>query len=179
MTKRNPEEGSAFSMRESGQQPAENKLLLLYAISEKGHVSEIELSDFVLFHGYMDYFVMQTMLKELETSELITNDHGDCRLTESGRGVLETFIARIPNSIRCEIRDYAKTSVYSKASMLEADCRVTAEGDHFKVECLIIDYDKVRFTLTKEVKTEAECWQIKNRWLTRGMTIYRSLIASL
>ena len=50
-----------------------NKLILLYILREKGCIARSELSDFVLYHKYMDYFALDQYLMELEDSGLITS----------------------------------------------------------------------------------------------------------
>ena len=93
-------------------QLSENKLILMYVIREKENIQASDLSDYVLFRGYMDYFSMQNYIAELCEAglvlEVIKDDLRYYTLHPQGEEVVELFKARIPHSIREEIREYAE-----------------------------------------------------------------------
>ena len=162
------------------QQLTENKLILLYVLQQKETISSIELSDYIIFKGYMDYFSMQQLLAELEESELVMKGPNDqYRLSSAGREVVETFRSRIPNSIRDEITEYARTSAFRRSSMLEADTTIQPVEKGYQVRLGIRDYDHDVLALTLSADTEEEAFAIRNRWQKSGMTIYRHLISEL
>ena len=163
-------------------QLTENKLVLLYTIQQKEKVSAIELSDFIVFKGYMDYFTMQELLFQLENAELVDQEDHVYALTEQGNEVVSTFRSRIPNSVRDEIAEYAKSSLYGRSSMLEAQVEIMQpkpSSTTFEVQCSIRDYDRDVFSLSISVDTEAEAYAVRNRWQQRGLIIYRQLISEL
>ena len=160
-------------------QITENKLILLYILQEKGTVSSIELSDFIVFKGYMDYFSMQELLSDLEKSELIHEEQGVLSLTEAGSSVVSTFRYRIPNSIRGDIQEYAQVSRYGRSSMLEARSEIQPSGERFQVISSVWDYDQEVFRLVVVTDTEEEAYAVRNRWQQNGMRIYRSIIGDL
>ncbi len=160
-------------------QLTENKLILLYILQQKDTVSAIELSDFIVFKGYMDYFTMQELLEELLYAELILDLNGSYTLTPMGEEVVTTFRYRIPNSIRDEINEYARTSTYRRSSMLEADCDMTQTEQGYTLNCLIRDYDHIVFSLNIQAPTEEKAFAVRNHWMQRGLTIYRNLISEL
>ena len=43
-----------------------NKLIVLYLIQKKGDMTRIDLFDYILFKGYMDYFTLQQYVNELD-----------------------------------------------------------------------------------------------------------------
>lgn len=157
----------------------ENKLILLYTIREKKEVSRIELSDFIIFKAYMDYFTLQDLLAELTEAELISCENEICSITEAGEQVLEAFYTRIPNSIRTDISEYARTSAYRRSSMLGIESEIKENGGRYDILCLVKDYDRVIFSLHLEASSEESAYAIRNNWLKRGTMIYRSLINDL
>ena len=60
-------------------QLSENKLILMYIIREKENIQGSDLSDFVLFRGYMDYFSMQNYIAELCDAGLVLEVNQDGR----------------------------------------------------------------------------------------------------
>ncbi len=166
-------------MNTPDQQLTENKLTILYILQQKDTVSSIELSDFIVFKGYMDYFTMQELIEELLYAELILDMDGSYTLTPMGDEVVTTFRYRIPNSIRDEINEYARTSAYRRSSMLEADCEINKTEQGYDLNCIIRDYDHVVFSLSIHAPDEEKAYAVRNRWQQRGLTIFRNLISEL
>ena len=54
-----------------------NKLIVLYLIQEKGDMTRIDLFDYILFKGYMDYFTLQQYVNELAEAKLICEQKDD------------------------------------------------------------------------------------------------------
>lgn len=158
-----------------------NKLIILYIVQQKESISSIELSDFVIFRGYMDYFTLQQYLEELSESGLLLEDASSYSITATGIDVIDTFRSRIPLSVRETIDEFVKTSRVGRSSMLEIDVIITPPLGHgnYIVECLVRDYDQTPFTFKTQVATEAEAYMIRNNWLQKGMSIYRNLISDL
>ena len=161
-------------------QLSQNKLILLYLIREKENITPAELSDYVLFRGYMDYFSMENYITELLESELILrlklNDKVYYTLHPQGEEVVELFRARIPHSIREDIRAYAQNSFLHRSPLLETDVKIEPEQDTYMVICRIVDYDQNVLEARVSADTEEAARQIRNDWRQKGMAIYWNLL---
>lgn len=165
-------------------QLSENKLILLYVIREKENIKATDLSDFVLFRGYMDYFSMQNYIAELCESRLIAEMTMDemlyYTLLPQGEEVVELFRARIPHSIREEIRNYAKNSCLEDSPLMEVDAKIEKLGeDRFEVRCQVRDYDRPVLDFIKIAIDEEAAYHIRNQWLQKGMSVYWNLLKEL
>ena len=157
-----------------------NKLIILYIIQQKGSIASIELSDFVIFQGFMDYFTLQQYLEELTETGLLIEEASSYSLTETCVDVIDTFRSRIPHSVRETIDEFVKTSKVGRSSMLELDVRITPNfNGSYTVECIVRDYDQTPFSFRTQVASESDAYTIRNNWLQKGMSIYRNLISDL
>lgn len=165
-------------------QLSENKLILMYIIREKENIKVSDLSDYVLFRGYMDYFSMQNYLAELCDSNLVLEVMKDgvryYTLHPQGEEVVELFKARIPHSIREEIRDYAKNSCLDDSPLIEVDAKIEKVAEErYEVRCLVRDYDRTVLDFIKTAPDEQAAYQIRNQWLQKGMNVYWNLLKEL
>ena len=165
-------------------QLSENKLILMYIIREKENIKVSDLSDYVLFRGYMDYFSMQNYLAELCDSNLVLEVRKDgvryYTLHPQGEEVVELFKARIPHSIREEIRDYAKNSCLDDSPLIEVDAKIEKVAEErYEVRCLVRDYDRTVLDFIKTAPDEQAAYQIRNQWLQKGMNVYWNLLKEL
>ena len=165
-------------------QLSQNKLILLYLIREKENITPAELSDFVLFRGYMDYFTMQNYIAELLEAGLIVslsaNDRAYYTLHPQGEEVVELFRARIPHSIREEIRDYAQNSFLHGSPLLEVEAKIEKQAEEkYAVRCLIKDYDQTVMDVLLMAGSQEEAYQIRNNWQKKGMSVYWNLLREL
>lgn len=161
-----------------------NKLILLYILREKGCIARSELSDFVLYHKYMDYFALDQYLMELEDSGLITSSDENHRITysitRSGYETLNLFQLRIPHSLRREILEYAELDALERPSTMGLDVSLQQDTDgRYTVTCYVRDYDTHLFELVFHASTQEEAAHIRSCWLQRGLLLYRNLIRAL
>lgn len=166
------------------QQLSENKLILLYIIREKENIKATDLSDFVLFRDYMDYFSMQNYIAELCEGNLIVEmmvqETLYYTLHPQGEEVVELFRARIPHSIREEIRDYAKNSCLEDSPLMEVDAKINQLGEgRYEVCCQVRDYDRLVLDFIKTAMDEEAAYRIRNQWLQKGMSVYWNLLKEL
>lgn len=161
-------------------QLSENKLILLYLIREKENITSAELSDYILFRGYMDYFTMENYITELIESKLVLrlkmNDKIYYTLYPQGEEVVELFRARIPHSIREDIRAYAQNSFLHRSPLLEAEARIEPDQGAYLVTCQILDYDQNVLEARISAGSEEEARLIRNAWRQKGMSIYWNLL---
>lgn len=154
-----------------------NKLTLLYIIQQKPGIEIIELSDFVLFRGYMDYFTLQQCLDELGEAALFYTENNGCHVTQSGHDLIDAFRSRIPHSIRERIQEFVMTSEVDPTPTLEVDCEIQkTSSDQYEVRCLIRDYMKTPFCYTLTVEDEQEAFTIRNNWYRKGISIYHNFL---
>jgi hypothetical protein len=89
---------------------AEQKLLLLYALSELGPSTDLQLLQFMVELGLMDYIELRLAICELvDAEQLKTKDHplGTLyQITVKGREALEMF----ENRVRASSRDLVKNN---------------------------------------------------------------------
>ncbi len=165
-------------------QLSENKLILMYVIREKENIQASDLSDYVLFRGYMDYFSMQNYIAELCEAglvlEVIKDELRYYTLHPQGEEVVELFKARIPHSIREEIREYAENSCVDGSPLMEVDAKIEKiEEERYEVRCLVRDYDRTVLDFIRTVADEQAAYQIRNQWLKKGMSVYWNLLKEL
>lgn len=164
-------------------QLSQSKLVLLYIIREKDSITPKELADFVLFREYMDYFSMQTYLAELVESELVLEIRRDdtlyYMLHPRGIEVVELFRARIPHSIREEIRVYALNSTQNEATMLSAVSVQEETDKNILITCRIMDYDQVKMELKMGAYDEAQATAIRSNWQEKGLSIYWNMLKEI
>lgn len=165
-------------------QLSENKLILMYIIREKENIQVSDLMDFVLFRGYMDYFTMQHYLDELCDAGLVLEVSQDdihyYTLHPNGEEVVELFRARIPHSIREEIREYAKNSCVDGSPLVEVDAQIEKIGEErYEVRCRVRDYDRTVMDFIKSAADEQTAFRVRNLWLQKGMSVYWNLLKEL
>ncbi|MCF0135813.1 MAG: DUF4364 family protein [Lachnospiraceae bacterium] len=166
-------------------QPSENKLILLYLIHEKENIKSTDLYDFVLFHGYMEYFTLQSMLAEMELSGLVVEmQHGGevyYTTLPEGDTIVEMFRARIPHSIREDIRSYALNSeIHGDSPLMGADVEIEKKDEeHYEVRCRVLDYDRAVLDIMKTATSEEMANRVRNTWLQKGMSVYWNIIKEL
>ncbi len=89
-------------MFSNGENQAENKLLLLYLLSEvEGEAYQRQVIDLILDHEIMNYFTVQQLISELKKANLIEETSASegskkLYLTPEGKNTLEYFKNRIP-----------------------------------------------------------------------------------
>lgn len=165
-------------------QLSENKLILLYIIHEKENIKAADLYDFVLYHGYMEYFALQNYMAELEETALVVEmpQGGEVYYTTLPEGdmIIEMFRARIPHSIREDIRNYAQHSPDNESPLLGADAEIRKINDeHYEVHCRVLDYDRAVMDLLKTAASEEMANRIRNAWMQKGLSFYRNITKEL
>ena len=93
---------------------------------------------------------------------------------------MELFKARIPHSIREEIREYAENSCVDGSPLMEVDAKIEKIGEErYEVRCLVRDYDRTVLDFIRTVADEQAAYQIRNQWLKKGMSVYWNLLKEL
>ena len=165
-------------------QLSENKLVLLYTIHEQENIKQRDLFDFVQFGGYMSFFDMQSCMQELEEAHLVVEmNQGETvyyTTLPEGDTVVEMFRARIPHSIREDIRNYVKNAVLSGSPLRDVDASIEKlDEDHYEVRCCVRDYDRSVLDFVKTASSEEAAYHIRNEWLKKGMSVYWNIVKEL
>lgn len=160
-----------------------NKLILLYLIRQKENITPTELSDYIMFRGFMDYFSMENYLTELIETELVLPITGGDKtyymLRSQGVEVVDMFRSRIPHSIREDIRSYAQNSFLNDSPLLETDAQIEHDGDQIQVCCRIMDYERCMLELWVDAENDEKAQQICNNWHQKGMSVYWNLLREI
>lgn len=161
-----------------------NKLILLYAVYEQENVKSSDLFDFILFHGYMDYFSMQNYIAELEQAGLMLEVSEDSTvyytLLPEGDSVVKMFYSRIPHSIREDIRNYAKNLFLNESPLVSCDADIRQTGDdRYEVRCHVRDYARPLLDYVQTATSLEEANQIRNKWLKKGLSVYWNITKEL
>lgn len=136
------------------------KLIILYFLDlAKQDITNAILSDFILEHGYTDYFSIQETLHALTGDEMIqvhqTRTTSYYTITHRGQEILDDCAAHLPYDTKLEIRQYLRerkiqisesTSVrtdYSKISTFE-----------YLVKCSVMERGSILFEVSMAVPTE-------------------------
>lgn len=97
------------------------KLIILYFLKRTGQeIPNAILSDFILEHGYTDYFSIQQTLHALTEDQMInanqTKTSAYYQITKKGLETFDFFGSQLPSDTRCQIDDYLRQH---KMSILE------------------------------------------------------------
>lgn len=149
---------------------AENKLILLFILSETGvPVSKNKITQVVLENNLMNYFTMQQLLGELVDSGLVTcYEHIGrhyYRLEIQGIEVLKMFYGRIPSELRSEILKY----LLSKGEMIRSEDKAeasyaTEDNNHYLVNLKLIQKHKTVLDAKLKVRSQNQAKKICHNW---------------
>ena len=163
-------------MFSNGENQAENKLLLLYLLSEvDGEAYQRQVIDLILDHEIMNYFMIQQLISELKKSNLIeekptAEGNKKLMLTSEGKNTLQYFKNRIPHRKLKEIQDL----VQERTQALKENFKVTSkiqnlQDGSYLVKLGVIQNGKEKLNLRLKVDSllEAEkmirTWNIKHK----------------
>lgn len=160
---------------------AQNKLLLLYIIDK----SEIKLkntllTDFILRHDLMNYFLIQQYLSELKEGDFINLLNEEERkvyeITEKGKNALEIFNERIPEEYK-KIVDNALSNLPKRP--YNSDAKVLDLDGIRGVNLELSKEGEVLFDLYLKVQDKEQAMIIKENWEKRADEIYIEILERL
>lgn len=147
-------------------------------------LTNAQISDFILERGYTTYFTLQSVLAELEESQMIHMETiRNCSyysLTDSGSDALKYFHSRVSPSIRQEIDQYMtenKIQMHDDVSVL-ADYYKNTGGD-YSVRCLVKEKYSNPIDLTITVPNEEQAKNACRNWRDHCQAIYEFIIREL
>lgn len=136
------------------------KLIILYFLSlAKQDVSNAILSDFILKHGYTDYFSIQETLNALMDDEMIQTNQTHATsyytITPRGQEILDDCQAHLPHGTKLEIRQYLrerKIQILESTSVRSDYTKVSTY--EYRVKGTVMERGSVLFEISLSVPTE-------------------------
>ena len=161
------------------------KLIILYFLSKTKHnITNAILSDFILEHGYTDYFSIQETLTTLTEDNMIVADQTHTTsyysITEKGLETLNFFCSQLPKDTIQQIDDYLaahkiqiveNTSIRTDYTMISTD-NYLARGS-------VIERGDIMFEVALNVPTEEEALAVCRRFKEKSNNIYAFLFKEL
>jgi hypothetical protein len=168
-----------------GREKAENKVFLLYFMNRvRIPVSNMQLTRIMLENRYMNYFLLQQGIHEMQQDNLIiteTRENIDYYTpSPDGLKMLEMFIDLIPLGIRTRL----DKNIDAIRSVMRLETSVVAEftlenEDEYEVKCKILEDFKPLIDIRLSVGSREDARSICNNWKTHAKEIYPEVIAVL
>lgn len=172
-------------MIQSTQDLTVNKLIILLLLKNvKKGIKQTELTEFVLYKNYTDYFSLQQYVSELVSAKLINYKKlkKSTIYTINSKGVttLELFSNRIPYSIRQEISDFTKDNQLKINHSTKVTAEINKTDDNlFVVDCLLKESGKTILNTFIKTSSEDEALAIRMNWENKAINIYKDILSEL
>lgn len=161
------------------------KLIILYILSKvDSPLPQGIISDYIIDHGYTNYFNVQNAFGELLQAELIQEDTtyhlSYYKLTQTGLETLNLFGHQLSSDIQEEINDYLKTNQYEilNETALVSDYQLTSDGSYLAT-CSIREKNHEIFSVSLEVSTEEDAVKVCNNWRDQSAVLYQAAMKQL
>ncbi|MGI6084442.1 MAG: DUF4364 family protein [Acetivibrionales bacterium] len=164
---------------------AENKILLLYFLSKvRIPVSNMQLTRIMLENRYMNYFLLQQSIHEMQQDKLIISETKDdldyYSLADEGQKMLEMFIDLVPLGIRSRL-DH---NIDAIRSVIRLETSVVAEytlenETEYEVKCRILEDFKPLIDIRLSVGSRDDARSICKNWKAHAKEVYPEVIAVL
>ncbi|MCD8021470.1 MAG: DUF4364 family protein [Lachnospiraceae bacterium] len=161
------------------------KLIILYMLSKADFpLTNAQISDYILDREYTDYFILQSVLADMEESQMVRVETiRNCSyysLTDAGSEALWYFHNRIAPSIRKDIDQYMsehKIKMRDEVSVL-ADYYKNTDGD-YSVRCVVKEKNSRPIDLTISVPYEDQAKTACRNWREHSQEIYAFIMKEL
>lgn len=162
------------------------KLMVLYMLDNLDFpLTNSQLSEFFVNHGYTSYFHLQQAVNELAESqfvreELIRNTT-HYHLTQNGKEALQMFESKISDAIKHDILDYFKQNKYQ----LRKEVNITAEyyplkkKGEYMVDAQIKERGTVLMELKINVVSKEQAIAICDKWAEKSDSVYCQVMDTL
>lgn len=164
---------------------AENKVLLLFFLNRaRIPVSNMQLTRIMLENRFINYFLLQQSIHEMQQDELITTETRDNidYYSPSAEGVkmLEMFIDLVPIGIRKRLdenMDSIRSSMRIEASIV---AEYTLENENeYEVKCRIVEDFNPLIDIRLSVGSREAARSICKNWKAHAKEIYPEVIGVL
>lgn len=161
------------------------KIIILHMLEKVNFpLSNNQITNFFLDHGYTSYFHVQQTIHELLESKLMEEKKqgtSTCyQTTEEGRTTLSYFEKKISDEIREEINTYLKENDYEmrNANSIKAEYYRTPEQEYV-VQCQVREKKTILINLELTVPTEDIAKSFCSHWTKKNQEIYAYLMETL
>lgn len=161
------------------------KLIILYFLSKTKHnITNAIISDFILEHGYTDYFSIQETLTTLTEDNMIEADQTHTTsyysITEKGLETLNFFCSQLPKDTIQQIDDYLsahKVQIVEDTSIRTDYTKIST--DSYLARGSVIERGDIMFEIALNVPTEEEALDVCRRFKEKSNDIYAYLFKEL
>ncbi|HOO11951.1 MAG TPA: DUF4364 family protein [Bacillota bacterium] len=164
---------------------AENKLLLLYILSEAGiPLSKNQVTQVVLENSLMNYFSMQQFLAELVQKGLVVcyEDMGRhfYRIQRHGDEVLGLFLIRIPDNLKKDLKQYLtdKGMLIKRENSVQSSYLAESSGT-YSVYLKLTREDGTSFEMKVPIPSEKNAKKICANWNENAPDLCREIVRLL
>ncbi|MDD6795741.1 MAG: DUF4364 family protein [Clostridiaceae bacterium] len=172
-------------MVENTAELAENKLLLLYILKALNRpISNTQLTEIVLENNFLNYFMLQQYISELDDSGFISyeniNDKNLLKVTKKGENVLSFFKDRISPSKISILDSYIKENLdlIKKELTVQSDYTIT-KNDSFLVDLKALEDNQTLMELKLSLPTKKQAASLCAHWQENPSAIYTKIISLL
>ena len=147
-------------------------------------LSNSQITDFFLDWQYTDYFNVQQVINELESSGLLTSEtlHNSTRyhLTEDGKHTLLLLRDKLTDAMEADIQTYLEEHKiqFQKENALSATYD-KATGGGYLVQCRAREDHRDIVNLTLHTATKEQAETICNNWKVRYEEVYMKIMDTL
>ena len=147
-------------------------------------MTNTQLSDFILEHGYTSYFHLQEAISEmidanlLETETIRNNTYYHMR--EEGQNTINYFDNQISDDIKVDIHRYLEENSYELRNEVSiiADYHKATSADYI-VTCKVKESNSTLVNLELSVPSEAVAKAICDNWKKKNQDVYAYLMKEL
>lgn len=155
------------------------KLIILYFLKKTSiPLPQTVISDYIVSHGYTNYFTLQNALGELLNADFIAEDEtyhlSYYTLTEAGSETLALFGSQLSAEICSEIDAYLaehKIEIINETSLV-SDYNPTDHGTYL-ASCSLKDGKHMMFRLEIDVPKEEDAIRVCENWEKQSETLYQ------
>ena len=169
----------------NNKETVENKLILLYIIDKLNiPVSNLQITKLVLEKRFMNYFLLQQHLNELQEGKFLTmetiDDRSLYKITDSGRKTLEYFTHLIPAGLKSRMDNtfLAMRKEIRSQTLILADYTPESENK-FTVNCKVSEDGFSLLQLDVTVGTKSDARLVCENWKKHSQLIYAEIIETL
>ncbi|MCI1304868.1 MAG: DUF4364 family protein [Lachnospiraceae bacterium] len=161
------------------------KLMILYLLEKAGFsMTNTMIADYMVGHGYTEYFRLQEVLNDMVGSKLLTERREPhttwYEVTDEGRQTLSYFDNDISPEIRSDITAYLKKNGYQlrSESSVAARYRWTSDGG-YEILLSASEGNSELIRLTVHADTEEDAILMCDNWKRKSAELYGALMLGL
>ncbi|MDR1766361.1 MAG: DUF4364 family protein [Lachnospiraceae bacterium] len=152
------------------------KLMALYMLRQaKFPLTNSQMTDFFLDHGYASYFTLQQVLSELQETGLVTmqaaNNTSRYEITKEGDEAISHFLTKISAPAREDIDAYLKKNrlrIRNEMEIISHYYKHTSSAVGYVVQCEIKEGKNTLISMDLAVPDEEQAKQMSDRWKAKA-----------